>query len=119
LYLKLELLSWPLHSVKRKPLLAQLINYHNNRGKNVYSILLCLREMNRINRHFVYVSTDTTCNRLTYMTVFVKMWFITIFNANVNISRVLKWYEIVKHWNASNCIFYTADTGERTRFLLP
>jgi hypothetical protein len=75
LYLKWELLSWPLHSVKRKPLLAQLSNCHNNRGKNVNSILQCLR--------------DTTYNRFPYMTVFVKRWFITIFNANVNISRVL------------------------------
>jgi hypothetical protein len=60
LYLKLELLSWLLHSVKRKPLLAQLSNCHNNLGKNLYSILPCLREMNRINRHFVYISIDTT-----------------------------------------------------------
>jgi hypothetical protein len=89
LYLKSELLSWPLHSVKRKPLLAQLINCHNNRGKNVYSILPCLREINRINRQFVYISIDTTYNRLPYMTVCVKRWFITIFNANVNMSRVL------------------------------
>jgi hypothetical protein len=89
LYLKSEPLSWPLHSVKRKPLLAQLISCHNNRGKNVYSILPCLREMNRINRHFVYISIDTTYNRFPYMTVFVKRWFITIFNANVNMSRVL------------------------------
>jgi hypothetical protein len=36
LYLKSELLSWPLHSVKRKPLLAQLSNCQNNRRKNVY-----------------------------------------------------------------------------------
>jgi hypothetical protein len=59
-YLKSELLCWPLHSVKRKPLLAQLSNCHSNRGKNVYSILPCLREMNRINRQFVYISIDTT-----------------------------------------------------------
>jgi hypothetical protein len=55
LYLKSELLSWPLHSIKRKPLLAQLSNCHNNRGKNVYSILPYLRETNRINRQFVYI----------------------------------------------------------------
>jgi hypothetical protein len=48
-----------------------------------------LREMNRINRHFVYISIDTTYNRFPYMTVFVKRWFITIFNKNVNMSRVL------------------------------
>jgi hypothetical protein len=60
LYLKSELLSWPLYSVKRKLLLAQLSNCHNNRGKNVYSVLPCLREMNRINRHFVYISIVTT-----------------------------------------------------------
>jgi hypothetical protein len=65
------------------------INCHNNRGKNVCSILPCLREMNRINRHFVYISIDTTYNRFPYMTVFVKTWFMTIFNANVNMSRVL------------------------------
>jgi hypothetical protein len=89
LYLKSELLSWPLHSVKRKPLLAQLSNCHSNRWKNVYSILPCLREMNRINRQFIYISIDTTYNRFPYMTVFVKRWFITIFNANVNMSRIL------------------------------
>jgi hypothetical protein len=85
LYLKSEPLSWPLHSVKRKPLLAQLSNCHNNRGKNVYLILSCLREMNTINRHLVYISIDTTYNRFPYMTVFVKRWFITMFNANVNV----------------------------------
>jgi hypothetical protein len=89
LYLELELLCWPLHSVKRKPLLAQLINCHNNRGKNVYSILPCLREMNRINTQFVYISIDTTYNRFPYMAVFVKRWFMTIFNVYVNMSRVL------------------------------
>jgi hypothetical protein len=89
LYFKLELLSWPLHSVKRKPLLAQLSNCQNSRGKNVYSILPCLREMDRINRQFVYISIDTTYTRFPYMPVFVKRWFITIFNANVNMSRVL------------------------------
>jgi hypothetical protein len=52
----------------------------------VYSVLPCLREMNR---HFFYVSIDTTYNRFPYMTVFVKRWFINIFNANVNVSRVL------------------------------
>jgi hypothetical protein len=36
LYLKSELLSWPLHSVKRKALLARPSNCQNNRGKNVY-----------------------------------------------------------------------------------
>jgi hypothetical protein len=85
LYLKSELLSWPPHSVKRKPLLAQLSNYHNN----VYSILPCLREMNRINRKFVYISIDTTYNRFPYTIVFIQRWFITIFNADVNVSRVL------------------------------
>jgi hypothetical protein len=45
--------------------------------------------MNRMNRHFFFVSIDTTYNRFPYMTVFVKRWFITIFNANVNMSRVL------------------------------
>jgi hypothetical protein len=30
LYLKAELFSWALHSVKRKPILAQLINCHTN-----------------------------------------------------------------------------------------
>jgi hypothetical protein len=89
LYLKSELLSWPLHSVKRKPLLAQLKNCHNNGGKNAYSVLPCLCEMNRINRHFVYISIDTTYNGFPYMTVFVKRWFMTIFNANVDISRIL------------------------------
>jgi hypothetical protein len=89
LYLKAELFSWPLQSVKRKPLLAQLINYHNNKVKNVYSILPCLREMNRINRHFVYISIDTTYNRFPYIIVFVKRWFITIFIANVNVSGIL------------------------------
>jgi hypothetical protein len=89
LYLKSELFSWPLHSVKRKPFLAQLINCHTNKEKNVYSILPSLREMNRINRQFVYISIDTTYNRFPYMAVFVKRWFITIFNANANISRVL------------------------------
>jgi hypothetical protein len=89
LYLKSELLSWPLHSVKRKPLLAHLINYHTNKGKNVYSILPCLSEMNRINRHFVYISIDTTYYRFPYIIVFAKRWFITIFIANVNVSRVL------------------------------
>jgi hypothetical protein len=89
LYLKSELLSWELHSVKRKPLLARLINCHSNKGKNVYSILPCLREMNRINRQFVYISIDTTYNRFPYMTVFIKRWFMTIFNANINVSRVL------------------------------
>jgi hypothetical protein len=86
LYLKSELLSWPLHSGKRKSLLTQLSNCHNNRGKNVYSILPCLREMNI---QFVYISIDTTYNRFPYMTEFVKRWFMTIFNANVNMSRVL------------------------------
>jgi hypothetical protein len=57
--------------------------------KNVYSILPCLHEMNRINRHFVYISIDTTYNRFPYVIVFVKRWFITILNANVNIYRVL------------------------------
>jgi hypothetical protein len=89
LYLKTELLSWPLNSVKRKPLLAQLSNCHNNRGKNVYSVLPCLREMNVINRQFVYISIDTTYNRFPYMTVFVKRWFMTAFNANVYKSRVM------------------------------
>jgi hypothetical protein len=65
LYLKSELLSWPLHSVKRKLLLAQLSNCHNN----VYSVLPCLCEMNRINRKFVYISIDTTYNRFPYMTI--------------------------------------------------
>jgi hypothetical protein len=88
LYLKSEL-SWPLHSVKRKSLLAQLINCHINRGKNLYSILPCLREMNRINRQFVYISIDTTYNRFPYMTIFVKRWFMTISDANVNMSHVL------------------------------
>jgi hypothetical protein len=74
---------------KRKPLLAQLSNCHNNRGKNVYSVLPCLREMNRFNRQFVYISIDTTYSRFPYIIVFVKRWFITIFNANVNVSRVL------------------------------
>jgi hypothetical protein len=46
--------------------------------------------MNRINGHFVYISIDTTYNRLPYMIVFVKRWFMTIFNANVNMSRVVK-----------------------------
>jgi hypothetical protein len=69
-----------LHSVKRKTLLAQLINCHNNKRKNVYSMLPCLREMNRIYRHFVYISIDTTYNRYPYMIVFVKRWFMTIFN---------------------------------------
>jgi hypothetical protein len=77
-------------NVKQKPLLAQLSNCHNNKGKNVYSILPCLREMNRTNRHFVYISIDTTYNRFPYMVVFVKRWFMTIFNANVNMSRVLR-----------------------------
>jgi hypothetical protein len=49
-----------------------------------------LREMNRINRHFVYISIDTTYNKFPYMTVFVKRWFITIFNANVNLSCSVK-----------------------------
>jgi hypothetical protein len=89
LYLKSELLSWQLDSVKRKPLLAQLSNCHNNQEKNLYSILPCLPEINRINRHFLYISIDTTYNRFPYMTVFVKRWFMTIFNANVNMSRVL------------------------------
>jgi hypothetical protein len=89
LYLKSELLSWPLYSVKRKPLLAQVSNCHNNRRKNLYSILPCLREMNRIKRQFVYISIDTTYNRFPYMTVFVKRWFITTFNANVNMYHVL------------------------------
>jgi hypothetical protein len=70
-------------------LLAQLSNCHNNRGKNVYSILPYLREMDRINRHFFYISIDTAYNRFPYVIVFVKRWFITIFNANVNMSRVL------------------------------
>jgi hypothetical protein len=85
LHWKSELLSWPLHSVKRKLLLAQLRNCHNN----AYSILPCLREMNRINRQFVCISIDTSYNRFPYMIVFVKRWFITIFNVNVNMSRVL------------------------------
>jgi hypothetical protein len=55
----------------------------------VNSILPYLREMNRINRHLVYISIDTTYNRFPYMEVFVKRWFTTIFNANVNVSRVL------------------------------
>jgi hypothetical protein len=45
--------------------------------------------MNRINRKFVYISIVTTYNRFPYITVFVKRWFITIVNANVNMSRVL------------------------------
>jgi hypothetical protein len=45
---------------------------HNNKGKNVYSILPCLREMNRINRHFVYISIDTTYNRFPYTIVLLK-----------------------------------------------
>jgi hypothetical protein len=45
--------------------------------------------MNRINRHFVYISIDTTYNRFPYIIVFVKRWFIAIFIANVNVSRVL------------------------------
>jgi hypothetical protein len=64
-------------------------NCHNKRGKNVYSILSCLHEMNRINRHFAYISIDKTYRTFPYMTVFVKRWFITIFNENVNVSRVL------------------------------
>jgi hypothetical protein len=55
----------------------------------VYSILPCLRELNRIDRHLFYISIDTTYNRLLYMIVFVERWFITIFNANVNVSHVL------------------------------
>jgi hypothetical protein len=46
--------------------------------------------MNRISRHFVYISIDTTSFRFPYMTVFVKRWFITIFNANVNVSCSVK-----------------------------
>jgi hypothetical protein len=65
------------------------MNCHNNKGRNMYSILPCLREMNRINRHLFYISIDTTYNRFPYITVFVKMWFITLFNANVNMSPVL------------------------------
>jgi hypothetical protein len=64
----------------------------------VYSILPCLREMNRINRHFVYISIDLTYNRFPYIIVVVKRWFITIFNANVNVSRVLlRLVLIIKH----------------------
>jgi hypothetical protein len=40
--------------------------------------------MDRINRHFFYISIDTAYNRFPYMIVFVKRWFITIFNANVS-----------------------------------
>jgi hypothetical protein len=61
----------------------------NELGIQVNSILPCLREMNRINRHFDDISIDTTYNRFPYITVFVKRWFTTIFNANVNVSRVL------------------------------
>jgi hypothetical protein len=50
----------------------------------VYSVLPCLREMNRINRHFVYISIDMTYKSFPYVIVFVKRWFITIFNANVS-----------------------------------
>jgi hypothetical protein len=46
--------------------------------------------MNRINRQFVYISIDTTYYRFFYMTAFVKRWFITIFNANVNVSCSVK-----------------------------
>jgi hypothetical protein len=62
---------------------------HNNKGKNVYSVSPCLREMNRINRHFVYISIDTTYNRFPYTIVFIKRWFMAILNANVNVSHVL------------------------------
>jgi hypothetical protein len=34
--------------------------------ENVYSILPRLREVNRINRHFSYISIDTTYNRFPY-----------------------------------------------------
>jgi hypothetical protein len=115
LYLKSELLSWPLHSVKRKPLVAQLSNCHNNRRNNVFSILPCLREMNRINRHFVYISIDTTYNRFPYMTVFVKRWFMTIFNANVNMSLVL--LRLV--WNCLTRNFIPQILFKLTRLLLP
>jgi hypothetical protein len=40
--------------MKRKPLLAQLSNCHSNKGKNVNSVLPCLREMNRINTLRLY-----------------------------------------------------------------
>jgi hypothetical protein len=46
--------------------------------------------MNRINRQFVYISIDTTYNRFPYIIVFVKRRFITIFNANVNVSCSVK-----------------------------
>jgi hypothetical protein len=46
--------------------------------------------MNRIKRQFVYISTDTTYNRFSYMTVFVKRWFITTFNVNINVSCSVK-----------------------------
>jgi hypothetical protein len=32
-------------------------------GMNTYSVLQCLREINRMNTHFVYISIDTTYNR--------------------------------------------------------
>jgi hypothetical protein len=41
--------------------------------------------MNGINRHFVYISIDTTYSRFPYIIVFVKRWFVTIFIANVNV----------------------------------
>jgi hypothetical protein len=45
--------------------------------------------MNGIKSHFVYISVDTTYNRFPYIIVFVERWFMTIFNANVNMSLVL------------------------------
>jgi hypothetical protein len=81
-------IKFKMASVKRKTLLAQLFNCHNSKENNVHSILPCLRETNRISRHFVYISIDTTYNRFLHMTVFVKGWFITVFAANEHVSRV-------------------------------
>jgi hypothetical protein len=67
LYLKLELLSWPLHSIKRKPFLAQLSNCHNNRGKNLYSILSCLVKWTELtDNSFIIQSIRLTTDSLIW-----------------------------------------------------
>jgi hypothetical protein len=75
--------------------------------------------MNRINRHFVYISIDKTYNRFPYTTVFVKRWFIRIFNVTVNMSRVVKVGMKLLNIETPVTRNFISDRVERTRLLLP
>jgi hypothetical protein len=67
LYLKSELLSRPLHSVKRKPILAQLSNCHNNREKTcIQSCHVCVKLTELTDNSFIFQSIRLTTDSLIW-----------------------------------------------------